>query len=144
MSWIHVCMLISSLYLPKGREHVLWCIEMLYSFPFLFTDLHSTASQHETFSTLLAPRCLCVCVKCMWVNGSRGVAQMRYSSFSTGNKVSLFDSRLAWLSSPEGCLPTSLFLSSSYLFFLLFSPCFLSRGSIMGGWFSSARREQIS
>ncbi len=110
-------------------------------------QLHSMKpSLHSRPPAVCVCVCVCVCVKCMWVNGSQGVAQMLYSSFSTGNKVSLFDSRLACsrLSSPEGCLPTSRFLSSSYLFLLLFSPWFLSRGSIMEGWFSSARREQIS
>lgn len=139
-------MLISSLYLPKGREHVLRCIKMLCSSPFPFhrpPQPSITAWNHlNTPGPLLS---VCVWSVCGWMGHEESLRRSTVHSAQVTRWVCL---TLDWpgsrLSSPEGCLPTSLFLSFSYLFFLLFSPCFLSRGSIMGGWFSSARREQIS
>lgn len=103
--------------------------------PFLFTDPYSRISQHEFISRLSAPRCLCLaecvsvslCEVYVCLDGSQRVARRLCSSFNTGNKVSLFDSRLArlstlqpWRLSPDK--PVSIFLS--LFFFLLFPHAF--------------------
>lgn len=94
------CLHVNLFTLPAKRQRarvmVHWDAVFL-SFPFHRPPQHSITAWN-LLNTPGPPLFVCVCVKCIWMNGSRGVSQMRYSSFSTGNKVSLFDSRLAQLS----------------------------------------------
>lgn len=93
------CLHVNLFTLPAKRQRARVTVHqdaVFLSFSFSQT---STAQHHSMKpSQHSRPPAVCVCVKCMWVNGSRGVAQTLYSSFSTGNKVSLFDFRLARLS----------------------------------------------
>lgn len=115
-------------------------------FPFHRPPQHSfTAWNH--LNTPGPPLSVCVWSVCGWMGHEESLRRSTVHSAQVTRWVCLtLDWPSSQLSSPEGCLTTSLFLSTSYLFFLLFSPCFLSRGSIMGGWFSSAqaRADQLT